>query len=99
MSREPEIGFVPEQVVTMETFSTDAGREKYFRFGLTTRQAAVARRYFVGTNARLLDIGCGYGRTSRPLAEMGFRVTAIEIVPLNLKGTYATFFDLSISPR
>jgi ubiquinone/menaquinone biosynthesis C-methylase UbiE len=81
MSREPEIGFVPEEVVNIETFSTDAEREKYFRFGLTTPEAAVIRRYFVETNARLLDIGCGYGRTSRPLAEMGFRVTAIDIVP------------------
>jgi hypothetical protein len=30
---------------------------------------------------------------------MRFRVTAIDIVPLNLKGTYARLFDLSISPR
>jgi hypothetical protein len=66
MSREPEIGFVPEEVVDMETFFPDAEREKYFRFGLTTREAAVVCRYFVGTNARPLDIGFGYGRTSRP---------------------------------
>ncbi len=81
MSRELEPGFVPDEVVNIETFSSDAEREKYFRFGLNTREETAIRQCFTGSSPRLLDVGCGYGRTSRPLAEMGFRVTAIDIVP------------------
>lgn len=81
MSHELEPGFVREEVLNIETFASDAEREKYFRFGLSAREDVVIRQYFGGTSPRVLDIGCGYGRTSRPLAEMGFRVTAIDIVP------------------
>ena len=33
------------------------------------------------TGARVLDVGCGYGRTALPLASMGFSVDAIDLSP------------------
>ena len=34
---------------------------------------------FVADDAQVLDVGCGAGRTSVPLREMGFSVTAIDL--------------------
>jgi len=73
--------FSPEERVNLLTFGSDAERAKYFQFGLTPREDELVRRYFPRPGLRVLDIGCGYGRTSRPLAEMGLRVTAIDVVP------------------
>jgi SAM-dependent methyltransferase len=80
-SRPFTSGFSPEEVINLSTFGSDAGRQQYFKFGLTPQEDALVRRYFGRPGRRVLDIGCGYGRTSRPLAEMGLRVTAIDVVP------------------
>jgi SAM-dependent methyltransferase len=73
------LGFTPEEQVNRNTFTTDAEREKWFRFGLSPREEELVDRYFMG-GRRVLDIGCGYGRTTRPLAARGFDVTAIDVV-------------------
>lgn len=80
-ARGSQPGFSPEEAVNLQTFGSDAEHAKYFQFGLTPREGQLVRRHFPRPGLRVLDIGCGYGRTSRPLAEMGFRVTAIDIVP------------------
>ncbi len=74
-------GFSPEEATNLLTFGSDAEHAQYFRFGLTPREEALVRRHFSRPGLRVLDIGCGYGRTSRPLAEMGLQVTAIDVVP------------------
>src|SRR5262245_53840434 len=82
-------GFSPEEVTNILTFGSDAGHAQYFRFGLTPQEETLVRRYLPRPGLRILDIGCGYGRTSRPLAEMGLRVTAIDIVPRMVAEAYA----------
>ena len=46
----------------------------------------------VPNNGRVLDVACGIGRHSVPLAKRGYRVTGIDISPLYIDkaGEYAT---------
>lgn len=74
-------GFTPEERVNISLFGTEAARAQYQNYGLTAREERLARRYFVDSGAWVLDIGCGYGRTTVPLARMGFRVIGLDVVP------------------
>lgn len=47
--------------------------------GLTDAERKVVERYFVDKSARVLDVGCGTGRTTGPLAERGFDVVGADI--------------------
>jgi SAM-dependent methyltransferase len=52
----------------------------------TEREARqLARLLRLGRGARILDVPCGYGRYAVPLAQRGFRVTAIELNPALLE--------------
>ena len=72
--------FTPEELTNIATFATDAARVKYDVYGLSTLEEGLVRRYFTDVRAQLLDIGCGYGRTTVPLHQMGYRVVGIDIV-------------------
>lgn len=72
--------FTPEELVNIATFATDAARAQYHLYGLSPREDTLVRRYFPSQGARLLDIGCGYGRTTVPLYHMGYRVAGLDIV-------------------
>lgn len=49
--------------------------------GLWISEKHFFKKYFTQNNARILDIGCGTGRTTIPLFEMGFKITGIDLVP------------------
>lgn len=46
---------------------------------LRDREAAVVDRYFTDRDGRLLDLGCGTGRTTAPLAERGYDVVGVDV--------------------
>lgn len=75
------MSFTPEELGNIATFGTEAARARYQGYGLTPREEALIRRHFTRPGARVLDIGCGYGRTTLPLWNRGFRVFAVDVVP------------------
>lgn len=79
--RAPTSDFTPEEQVNIATFATDAARAQYHVYGLTGREERLVQHYFTTPGARVLDIGCGYGRTTVPLRDRGFRVLGVDIVP------------------
>lgn len=66
----------------IERFSSDDLITQYTdraTAGLFTEERTAIDRYFVDEDARLLDIGCGVGRTTRPLSRWGFDVVGIDV--------------------
>ena len=49
--------------------------------GLWISEKHFIKKYFTKKNASVLDIGCGTGRTTIPLQQMGFQILGIDFVP------------------
>lgn len=72
-----------DQSTARERFTSDEAVERYSDHARTPelfeQERAVVERYFDEPGARVLDVGCGVGRVSGVLDEMGFEVTGIDI--------------------
>jgi len=64
--------------MTAESFGSEQGVRAYAKIGLTKEESDIIKQNFKG--GKILDIGCGCGRTTVPLAKMGYKVIGIEIV-------------------
>ena len=58
--------------------------------GLWNSEKFFFKKYFTKKKARILDIGCGIGRTTIPLHQQGFRVVGIDLVPVMIKNALKT---------
>jgi len=68
-----------QERVNLETFShTYAVEQLYNREGFTKLEDDLVGTH-MGSGGRLLDIGCGTGRTTRPFSERGFDVIGIDL--------------------
>ena len=70
--------------LVLDEFSGDNAQRQYVKMvdnGLWISEAHFFEKYFTRKNASILDIGCGTGRTTIPLFNMGFEIVGIDFVP------------------
>lgn len=71
------------QKLVIEQFGSASAQEFYAlrsEAGLWPSEKILIERYFP-RSARVLDLGCGTGRTTIPLHAMGYNVTGVDITP------------------
>ena len=80
-----------------ETYRDPRVVTRYVEVGLWASEELLVLEH-VPERARLLDVGCGAGRTSIPLAEMGLQVTGIDLsgTMIGVARQQASFAGVSI---
>lgn len=68
---------------------------RYSKVGLWPSEAALCKQHFP-PGAQVLDIGCGAGRTTVPLAQMGHRVVGIDLSPAMIQRARAISAGMGI---
>lgn len=76
------MGFGDTSTETVDYYSSEGALGKYedvAEGGLTDRERRIVRRHFTKSGAKVLDLGCGAGRTTSVLHEAGFDVVGVDI--------------------
>lgn len=88
-----------EEPANIERFSTDAAIDEYRNRaseGLFPQEQTIVRKYFNASTDRILDVGCGTGRTIRVLADRGYDVTGIDVSEPMVHAASELYPDLDV---
>ena len=84
-----------EERINLAYYSSDyAVNVEFDTYGLTQIESYIVEKYFVKKNAKVLDVGCGRGRTTVPLKEAGFDVIGIDISEEMIRAAKHKFDDI-----
>lgn len=81
----------------IDRFSSDDLIDEYSEratSGLFPEERKAIDRHFTASHGTVLDVGCGAGRTTKPLAEMGFDVVGIDLSEEMIRAARAIFPEL-----
>jgi ubiquinone/menaquinone biosynthesis C-methylase UbiE len=65
--------------------------DHWTKVGLFTQEKKAFRKYLTKEGAKILDVGCGTGRTTYPLHKLGFDVIGIDISEPMIEKAKSTF--------
>lgn len=84
-----------EERINLAYYSSDyAVNVEFDTYGLTQIESYIVEKYFVKKNAKVLDVGCGRGRTMVPLKEAGFDVIGVDISEEMIRAAKHKFDDI-----
>lgn len=90
--------------LVLDEFSGESAQLRYVNIakeGLWLSEKYFINRYFTNKEAKILDVGCGTGRTTIPLFKMGFEIIGIDFVPAMIESAnkIASRLNLKIDYR
>jgi SAM-dependent methyltransferase len=87
-----------EERLNLETYSSEKALQHYSRLWLFESERQIFDKYLMQFQGRgdfrLLDLGCGAGRTTYPLYKMGFQVIGVDISEKMVEKASSNFTDI-----
>ncbi len=80
-----------EEEKNLKSYESETAFRNFHAVGLRDLERELIAKYFTANGSRILDVGCGYGRTTKPLADMGYSVVGIDVVPRMIDAAHAEY--------